>query len=88
MSNAKEKPALRISKNRDALRLECALADIVRRAERAKSLILASEKTTDPSLVELLNTVAARMALGWPTGYADEAESVDLTLPGGGTVQG
>ena len=88
MSNAKEKPALRISKNRDALRLECALADMVRRAERAKSLILSSERTTDPSLVELLDTVAARMALGWPTTYADATVSVDLTLPGEGTVQG
>lgn len=67
MPNAKEKPVLRNSKTRDPLRIEFALAEMVRRVERAKSLLLSADATPDPALMELLDTADARIALGLPT---------------------
>lgn len=81
MSNAKEKPVLRNSKTRDPLGIEFALADMVRRVERAKSFLLSLEATPSLALVDLLDTAAARMALGLPALNATEAENVDSPEP-------
>jgi hypothetical protein len=78
MTDSEVKPVLRISPRRDPVEIEIALADLIRRMERAKSLISTSKDAADAALLALLDTAAARMALGMPAIETAEVECVGV----------